>query len=153
MLLLKLVFLALLIRRGMTVCRLQGSPQPPELTQAGDFILGGIFTFRTGYIGSMNTFQTLPNPPTCLQPDQCTELSQYGHDKETKGFSSNASYTNAAIHGKTKLRLTSKRSPKMNVALKGIFTQDRTIKDCTLFPRVTLKCIEWLSSVHNTDKD
>ncbi|XP_040902363.1 extracellular calcium-sensing receptor-like [Toxotes jaculatrix] len=40
--------------------------QPPELTKAGDFILGGIFTFRTGYRDSVPTFQTLPDPPTCL---------------------------------------------------------------------------------------
>ncbi|XP_039986599.1 extracellular calcium-sensing receptor-like [Xiphias gladius] len=40
--------------------------QPPELTKAGDFILGGIFTFRTGYRGSVPTFQTLPDRQTCL---------------------------------------------------------------------------------------
>uniref|UniRef100_A0A3B4VPH2 Extracellular calcium-sensing receptor-like n=1 Tax=Seriola dumerili TaxID=41447 RepID=A0A3B4VPH2_SERDU len=38
----------------------------PELSKAGDFILGGIFTFRTGYRGRVPTFQSLPNPPTCL---------------------------------------------------------------------------------------
>uniref|UniRef100_A0A3Q1IWA7 G-protein coupled receptors family 3 profile domain-containing protein n=1 Tax=Anabas testudineus TaxID=64144 RepID=A0A3Q1IWA7_ANATE len=51
--LLKLLFLVLLIRRVMPVCRLQGTVQPPEMTKAGDFILGGIFTFRTGYIDSV----------------------------------------------------------------------------------------------------
>uniref|UniRef100_A0A3Q1K3K7 G-protein coupled receptors family 3 profile domain-containing protein n=1 Tax=Anabas testudineus TaxID=64144 RepID=A0A3Q1K3K7_ANATE len=43
-----------------------GTVQPPEMTKAGDFILGGIFTFRTGYIDSVPTFQTLPISPTCL---------------------------------------------------------------------------------------
>ena len=65
--LLKLVLLVLLIRRVTPVCRLQGTVQPPELTKAGDFILGGIFTFRTGYRGSVPTFQTLPDHPTCLK--------------------------------------------------------------------------------------
>ncbi|XP_056230602.1 extracellular calcium-sensing receptor-like [Seriola aureovittata] len=64
--LLKLVLLLLLIRRVTPVCRLQGRGQPPELSKAGDFILGGIFTFRTGYRGKVPTFQSLPNPPTCL---------------------------------------------------------------------------------------
>ncbi|XP_030257776.1 extracellular calcium-sensing receptor-like [Sparus aurata] len=64
--LLKLVFLVLLIRRGKPVCRLQVRAQPPELTKAGDFILGGIFTFRTGFRGSVSTFQALPDPQTCL---------------------------------------------------------------------------------------
>uniref|UniRef100_A0A667ZG80 G-protein coupled receptors family 3 profile domain-containing protein n=1 Tax=Myripristis murdjan TaxID=586833 RepID=A0A667ZG80_9TELE len=64
--LLKLIVLALLIRRGKPVCRLQGTAQPPELTKAGDFILGGIFTFRTGFKGSVPTFQSLPSPPKCL---------------------------------------------------------------------------------------
>ncbi|XP_073350556.1 extracellular calcium-sensing receptor-like [Pagrus major] len=64
--LLKLVFLVLLIRRGKPVCRLQVRAQPPELMKAGDFILGGIFTFRTGFSGSVSTFQTLPDPQTCL---------------------------------------------------------------------------------------
>ncbi|XP_078140395.1 extracellular calcium-sensing receptor-like [Centroberyx gerrardi] len=64
--LLKLLLLALLIRRGKPVCRLLGSAQPPELTKAGDFILGGIFTFRTGFKGSVPSFQSLPNPPKCM---------------------------------------------------------------------------------------
>ncbi|XP_059187321.1 extracellular calcium-sensing receptor-like [Centropristis striata] len=34
--------------------------------KAGDFVLGGIFTFRTGYRGNVPTFQTRPDPPTCL---------------------------------------------------------------------------------------
>lgn len=66
MLLLKLVLLALAIRRVIPVCRLLGRAQPPELIQAGDFILGGIFTFHTGYRGRIPSFQTLPKPPTCL---------------------------------------------------------------------------------------
>ncbi|KAI9538755.1 hypothetical protein NQZ68_012408 [Dissostichus eleginoides] len=64
--LLKLLFLVLLTRRVMPVCRLQGRAQPPELSKAGDFVLGGIFTFQTGYIGSIPSFQTLPDPPKCL---------------------------------------------------------------------------------------
>ncbi|XP_018557679.1 LOW QUALITY PROTEIN: extracellular calcium-sensing receptor-like [Lates calcarifer] len=66
MALLKLVLLALLIRKVMPVCRLQGMAQLPELSKDGDFILGGIFTFHTGYRGSVPTFQSLPDPPTCL---------------------------------------------------------------------------------------
>lgn len=65
--LLKLALVLLLIRKVSPVCRLQGTVQPPELIKGGDFILGGIFTFRTGYRGSVPTFQTIPNHPTCLQ--------------------------------------------------------------------------------------
>ncbi|KAM4627563.1 uncharacterized protein ACJ7VT_002505 [Polymixia lowei] len=63
---LKLVLLALLIRMGNPVCSLQGRAQPPELSKAGDLLLGGIFTFRTGFKGSVPTFQSLPNPLKCL---------------------------------------------------------------------------------------
>uniref|UniRef100_A0A8C2YXF3 G-protein coupled receptors family 3 profile domain-containing protein n=1 Tax=Cyclopterus lumpus TaxID=8103 RepID=A0A8C2YXF3_CYCLU len=52
---------------GTPVCQRQGEAQPPELTKAGDFVTGGIFTFRTGYRGSVPTFQTVPDPPTCLE--------------------------------------------------------------------------------------
>ena len=65
--LLELILLVLLIEGVTPVCRLQGTVQPPELTKAGDFTLGGIFTFRTGYRGSVPTFQTLPHPPQCLK--------------------------------------------------------------------------------------
>uniref|UniRef100_A0A8C4DWQ1 G-protein coupled receptors family 3 profile domain-containing protein n=1 Tax=Dicentrarchus labrax TaxID=13489 RepID=A0A8C4DWQ1_DICLA len=36
--------------KGDSVCRLQGSPQPAELAQDGDLLIGGIFSFRTGNI-------------------------------------------------------------------------------------------------------
>lgn len=61
----RLLLLVLLIRRGALVCRLQGKAQPPEFTKAGDFVTGGIFTFRTGYRDIVPTFQTLPDRPTC----------------------------------------------------------------------------------------
>nr|XP_019943678.1 PREDICTED: extracellular calcium-sensing receptor-like [Paralichthys olivaceus] len=64
--LLKLILLVFLIKGGNPLCRLQGTVQPPELTKAGDFTLGGIFTFRTGYRGSVPTFHTSPPPPKCL---------------------------------------------------------------------------------------
>ncbi|XP_049431940.1 extracellular calcium-sensing receptor-like [Epinephelus fuscoguttatus] len=63
---LKLVLLVLLIRSGTPMCQLQGRTQPSELSKAGDFVLGGIFTLRTGYRGSVPSFQTSPDPPTCL---------------------------------------------------------------------------------------
>uniref|UniRef100_A0A3Q3M939 G-protein coupled receptors family 3 profile domain-containing protein n=1 Tax=Mastacembelus armatus TaxID=205130 RepID=A0A3Q3M939_9TELE len=47
--LLKLVILILFLGRVKSMCWLQGTVQPPELTKGGDYILGGIFTFHTGY--------------------------------------------------------------------------------------------------------
>uniref|UniRef100_A0A8D0A9N3 G-protein coupled receptors family 3 profile domain-containing protein n=1 Tax=Sander lucioperca TaxID=283035 RepID=A0A8D0A9N3_SANLU len=44
--LLRLLLLFLLMRRGDSVCRLQGSVQPPELAQDGDLVIGGIFSFH-----------------------------------------------------------------------------------------------------------
>lgn len=65
MLSLQLLLLALLIKRGESVCRLQGSAQPPELAQNGDLIIGGIFSFRTGQDYVVNTFQTVPEVRKC----------------------------------------------------------------------------------------
>ncbi|KAK2847369.1 hypothetical protein Q5P01_010368 [Channa striata] len=64
--LLNVIIMVLLTQRVMPGCRLQGKVQLPDMSKAGDFVLGGIFTFRTGYRGSVPTFQTLPNPPACL---------------------------------------------------------------------------------------
>ncbi|XP_056139671.1 extracellular calcium-sensing receptor-like [Lampris incognitus] len=36
------------------------------MTMAGDLILGGIFTFRTGFRGRIPSFQSMPSPPTCM---------------------------------------------------------------------------------------
>ncbi|KAM3875149.1 extracellular calcium-sensing receptor-like [Diretmus argenteus] len=63
--LLKLVFLVLIMRRGDSVCRLLGWAEPPELYQDGNLILGGIFSFRTGQDGVINTFQEVPQVRTC----------------------------------------------------------------------------------------
>ncbi|CAL8374032.1 unnamed protein product [Gadus morhua 'NCC'] len=64
--LLKLVLLAMITRIGKAVCVLQGRAHPPELFKAGDLMLGGIFTFRTGFRGSIPTFQSIPMSPTCM---------------------------------------------------------------------------------------
>lgn len=63
--LLRLLLLFLLMRRGDSVCRLQGSVQPPELAQDGDLVIGGIFSFRTGQDYVINTFQTIPDIRKC----------------------------------------------------------------------------------------
>ncbi|XP_037631658.1 extracellular calcium-sensing receptor-like [Sebastes umbrosus] len=51
--------------KGASVCRLQGSAQPPELAQDGDLVIGGIFSFRTGQDYVINTFQTFPEVRKC----------------------------------------------------------------------------------------
>ncbi|KAF7642133.1 hypothetical protein LDENG_00264090, partial [Lucifuga dentata] len=66
MLLLKLLLMVLLTKKGKPVCCLLGRAEPPELIKAGDFILGGIFTFRTSFRQSEHTFRTLPSPPKCM---------------------------------------------------------------------------------------
>lgn len=65
--LLLLVLLALLVGnvRGDTVCRLRGRVEPPELAKDGDLVIGGIFSFRTGQDGVINTYQTIPQIRKC----------------------------------------------------------------------------------------
>uniref|UniRef100_A0A3Q1GR36 Extracellular calcium-sensing receptor-like n=1 Tax=Acanthochromis polyacanthus TaxID=80966 RepID=A0A3Q1GR36_9TELE len=60
-----LLFLALLMEKGDSVCRLQGFSQPPELFQDGHLLIGGIFSFRTGQDYVVNTFQTIPKVRKC----------------------------------------------------------------------------------------
>uniref|UniRef100_A0A3Q1FAK0 Extracellular calcium-sensing receptor-like n=1 Tax=Acanthochromis polyacanthus TaxID=80966 RepID=A0A3Q1FAK0_9TELE len=62
---LRLLFLALLMEKGDSVCRLQGFSQPPELFQDGHLLIGGIFSFRTGQDYVVNTFQTIPKVRKC----------------------------------------------------------------------------------------
>ncbi|KAJ8367768.1 hypothetical protein SKAU_G00077960 [Synaphobranchus kaupii] len=47
------------------VCRLLGRAEQPELAKDGDLIIGGIFSFRTGQDGAIDTFQTAPTPRPC----------------------------------------------------------------------------------------
>uniref|UniRef100_UPI0037E97C9E extracellular calcium-sensing receptor-like n=1 Tax=Semicossyphus pulcher TaxID=241346 RepID=UPI0037E97C9E len=63
--LLRLLLLVLLSGEGDSVCRLQGSAQPPELAQDGDLVIGGIFSFRTGQIYVVDSFQTVPAVRKC----------------------------------------------------------------------------------------
>ncbi|XP_073350568.1 extracellular calcium-sensing receptor-like [Pagrus major] len=63
--LLHLVLFVLLMEKGDSVCRLRGSPQPAELAQDGDLVIGGIFSFRTGQDYVINTFQTVPEVRKC----------------------------------------------------------------------------------------
>ncbi|XP_027136152.1 extracellular calcium-sensing receptor-like [Larimichthys crocea] len=53
------------MRKGDSVCRLQGLAQPAELAQDGDLVIGGIFSFRTGQDYVINTFQTIPKVRKC----------------------------------------------------------------------------------------
>ncbi|XP_049928169.1 extracellular calcium-sensing receptor-like isoform X2 [Epinephelus moara] len=52
--------------KGDSLCRLQGSAQPPELAQDGDLVIGGIFSFRTGQNYVINTFQAIPEARKCI---------------------------------------------------------------------------------------
>uniref|UniRef100_A0A669BZK5 G-protein coupled receptors family 3 profile domain-containing protein n=1 Tax=Oreochromis niloticus TaxID=8128 RepID=A0A669BZK5_ORENI len=45
MVLLRLLLFILLLEKGNSACQLQGLAQPPELTQDGDLVIGGIFSF------------------------------------------------------------------------------------------------------------
>ncbi|XP_063763488.1 extracellular calcium-sensing receptor-like [Eleginops maclovinus] len=63
--LLRLLLLVLLMGKGDSVCRLQGSAQPPELFQDGNLVIGGIFSFRTMQDYVINTFQTIPGVREC----------------------------------------------------------------------------------------
>ncbi|CAF97367.1 unnamed protein product [Tetraodon nigroviridis] len=58
-----MLLLAVLPGRGMSVCRLRDFAQMPELAQDGDFVIGGIFSFRTGqdYISHFATCACLSN--------------------------------------------------------------------------------------------
>ncbi|XP_044059208.1 extracellular calcium-sensing receptor-like isoform X2 [Siniperca chuatsi] len=65
MTLLRLLLLVLLMGKGDSVCRLQGSARPAELAQDGDLFIGGIFSFRTEQDYVINTFQTIPEVRKC----------------------------------------------------------------------------------------
>ncbi|KAJ8410728.1 hypothetical protein AAFF_G00186850 [Aldrovandia affinis] len=68
LLLLLLLELVLHIQWMQTVepmCRLLGRAERPELAKEGDLIIGGIFSFRTGQDGVIDTFQTAPKPRPC----------------------------------------------------------------------------------------
>uniref|UniRef100_A0A8C6S3V3 G-protein coupled receptors family 3 profile domain-containing protein n=1 Tax=Neogobius melanostomus TaxID=47308 RepID=A0A8C6S3V3_9GOBI len=52
--------------KSSCLCQPLGQIQAPELSQTGDIILGGIFTFHTAYRGSISTFNTKPRAPTCM---------------------------------------------------------------------------------------
>ncbi|XP_061073974.1 extracellular calcium-sensing receptor-like [Conger conger] len=47
------------------MCKLLGRVEQPELTKDGDLIIGGIFSFRTGQDGAIETFQSAPTPRPC----------------------------------------------------------------------------------------
>ncbi|XP_051254264.1 uncharacterized protein LOC127362519 [Dicentrarchus labrax] len=96
----------------------------------------------------LTLFTWMVSSGTWVRLDQCAEISQYGHDEEKKGISSNASYKNGVIHDKTKVTVTCERAPGMKVALERKFTQDRIIKDYTLFAGLTLNCILYNGSVN-----
>ncbi|XP_026169376.1 extracellular calcium-sensing receptor-like [Mastacembelus armatus] len=53
------------MRKGASVCRLQGLAQPPELAQDGVLVIGGIFSFRTEQDFVTNTFQKTPEVRKC----------------------------------------------------------------------------------------
>ena len=63
--LLRMVFVVMLIERAYTACLLQGMAEGPELTQKGDLIIGGIFSFRTGQKDIIDTFETIPQKRQC----------------------------------------------------------------------------------------
>uniref|UniRef100_A0A3Q0RHL5 G-protein coupled receptors family 3 profile domain-containing protein n=1 Tax=Amphilophus citrinellus TaxID=61819 RepID=A0A3Q0RHL5_AMPCI len=65
MILLSLLLFILVLGEGNFLCQLQGLTQPPELTQDGDLVIGGIFSFRTGQDYVTNTFQTIPEFRKC----------------------------------------------------------------------------------------
>lgn len=49
-------------------------------------------------------FTWIVSSGTWLRLEQCTDLSQYGHNEETKSLSSIVSHKKAVIHDKTKLK-------------------------------------------------
>ncbi|XP_035240511.1 extracellular calcium-sensing receptor-like isoform X1 [Anguilla anguilla] len=65
MLLLELVLNMQWMQTEEPVCKLLGRAQQPELAKDGDLIIGGIFSFRTGQDGAIETFQTAPTPRPC----------------------------------------------------------------------------------------
>lgn len=63
--LLRLLLLAVLLGRGTPLCRLRDSAHVPELAQDGDFVIGGIFSFRTGQDYVIDTFRHIPEARKC----------------------------------------------------------------------------------------
>lgn len=62
-----LLLIILQMRKGMSVCRLKGLAQPPDLAQDGDIFIGGIFSFRTDQDYFIDTFQSIPGLRKCFK--------------------------------------------------------------------------------------
>ena len=63
--LLVLVLLGLLIQAEEPKCSLMGRAQLPEFDKDGHFVIGGIFSFRTGKDGTTDTFNNMPDRRQC----------------------------------------------------------------------------------------
>lgn len=67
MLLLHLLRMVLLAQAEEPDCQLHSSVEAPELQADGDLIIGGIFSFRTGQDGHVDTFRSFPEVRPCLE--------------------------------------------------------------------------------------
>ncbi|KAI1893883.1 hypothetical protein AGOR_G00128240 [Albula goreensis] len=65
LLLLELVLSMQWMQTERPECKLLGRAERPELARDGDFVIGGIFSFRTGPNGRIPTFKRLPEGPKC----------------------------------------------------------------------------------------
>lgn len=67
MLILKLLLMVLLTQAEKPDCTPQGHRVLPELEKAGDLIIGGIFSFRTGQDGYTDYFTKIPEIRPCKE--------------------------------------------------------------------------------------
>lgn len=63
--LLVLILLGLMIQAEEPKCSFLGQAEKPEYEKDGDFVIGGIFSFRTGQDGTVETFNNMPERRQC----------------------------------------------------------------------------------------
>ncbi|XP_048837912.1 extracellular calcium-sensing receptor-like isoform X2 [Brienomyrus brachyistius] len=66
LLLLCLVLMGLLAQAEEPECRLLSRAKLPELVSDGDLLIGGIFSFHSGYVGKQYSFKNFPEDPICV---------------------------------------------------------------------------------------
>lgn len=59
--------MVLLSQAQEPVCRVHSHMEQPELYVDGDLIIGGIFSFRTGQDGYLDTFRSMPEVRPCRE--------------------------------------------------------------------------------------
>lgn len=65
--LLQLILVASFSQAEESLCLQRGDPQSPQLSEDGDIVLGGIFSFHSSWIDRQDTYMHKPLPLQCTR--------------------------------------------------------------------------------------